>query len=359
MKLNIKVLAASICVAASGFSVTTANADSLLAPLVISDTANGWETLVSLKVRGNGAVNGRWAAAAQSDLNTTWMRKGNNLASLFNTTSSCNHENTTRRVSAWDMVTHTVNPANQFLAQTSGVDLSQPAAPALGGGAAVSTPFYGFAVIDDLAGVGGAQEGDASGFAYVNNYALGMMLDYKLLNNHKSTVSGDFAGQGFTNNSSADLSWNPVNRDLTLWLGLATSANMTANVYNGTVTLSQATFNARSAAPTIPVGGGTGVYDNDEQIISGDVALPITCMALFGRASFLNGSQVTNTTQGGWKRVSLRGSNGATGGKIYKAEVKIINTVLSGGTNFVTAFQPETAGHLFTGTGSTHANRPY
>jgi hypothetical protein len=353
MKLNIKVLAASICVAASGFSVTTASADSLLAPLVISDTANGWETLISLKVRGNGAVNGRWANVAQSDLHTTWMRKGNNLASLFNTTGPCTHENTTRRVSAWDMVIHTVDPANQFFAQTAGVDNSQPT------GAAVSTPFYGFAVLDDSAGINGAQEGDASGFAYVNNYILGMMLDYKLLNNHKSTVSGDFAGQGFTNNSSADLSWNPVDRDMTLWLGLATSGNMTANVYNGTVTLGQATFNALSAAPTIPVGGGTGVYDNDEQIISGDVRLPITCMALFGRKSFLNNSQLSNTGQGGWKRVSLTGSNGATGGKIFKAEVKIINTALSGGSNLVTSFQPETAGHLFTGTGSTHANRPY
>jgi hypothetical protein len=357
MKLNIKVLAASICVAASGFSVTTASADSLLAPLVISDAANGWETLISLKVRGNGAVNGRWARAAQSDLNTTWMRKGTTLASLFNTTSPCTHENTTRRVSAWDMVIHTVDPTNQFLAQTVGVDNSQPTA--LGGGVAVSTPFYGFAVLDDSAGINGAQEGDASGFAYVNNYILGMMLDYKLLNNHKSTASGNFVGQGFTNNSSADLSWNPVNRDLTLWLGLATGDNMTANIYNNTVKLSQETFDNDATAPTIPVGGGTGVYDNDERIISGDVALNITCMALFGRGDFLNASQVSNTRNGGWKRVSLKNeSKPKAGGKIFKAEVKLINTALNGG-NLVTSFQPETAGHLFTGTGSTHANRPY
>ncbi len=365
-----KALASSVCAAALGVGgVGSAHADSLLAPLVMSDAfGSGFITVLSLKVRGTGQADHQWRrfganASHLTDLHYTWLRKSNNLAGMFNLNSACVHENNNGTISPWDMVFQAVNPAFDFVA-----GIEAPVPPDLGNTVHghPTTPFYGMAVIDDVANLDSSYttatstgrpftigEGDMSGFAYVMHLPTGIMFDYKLLNNHRSMASGDFAA-GFTSKRSVDLSWNPLNRDTTVWLGVATGTGMTAgNNWGGTITLSQNTLAGQTspASPVAPV-HATGVYDNNERVISGDTNTAITCMGFFTRNNFLNSTQLTNTVDGGWTRKSIAGSNGASGGLIYKAEAKALfgNTVAS--------FQSETSGHLRAANNGTHPNRP-
>ena len=357
---HVKVLATSACITFASFGAINAQADSLLAPLVISDIANGFETTLSYKVRGTGAADHGWARFGANEANITkvhqiWLQKGTTIGSLFNRTGACNHVDNNGRISPWDMVNQTVDPRLNALAQPVGTDASTANNP--------SVPFYGMAVIDDVASLNNDKnEGNSSGFAYVINYFTGMMLDYKLVNNHRSTASGDFS-VGFTRKSSVDLSWNPISRDLTLWLAVATGKGMTAgNGWGGTVTISQATNASlpHQVSPQIPHGGSTGVYNNDEVNLSGDTPINITCMGMFTRGNFMNTTQIAGTVNGGWTRKSIEGSNGATGGMVYKAELKIIPSIISG--TAIASFQPETSGHLSSkgaDASSGHPNRPY
>lgn len=367
-KINTKVLAASVCLACMS-GVTSVQADSLLAPLVISDIANGFETTLSYKVRGTGVADHGWARFGANENNISklhyiWLQKGSTIGAMFNRTSGCNHVDNNGTVSPWDMVSQTVNPALQALAQNPSSDatLGTLAGGSPGGSVAnPATPFYGMAVLDDVASLAanGNVEGNSSGFAYVINYFTGMMLDYKLVNNHKTAASGDFSA-GFTRKTSVDLSWNPLNRDLTLWLAVATGPGMTAGTgWGGTINISQATNTSlgAQAAPTVPHGGSTGVYDNDEVNLSGDTPLSITCMGMFTRGNFMNSTQLAGTVNGGWTRKSIVGSNGSTGGMVYKAELKLIPSLLTGSA--VTAFQSETSGHLSTSGLGPRPNRPY
>lgn len=370
-----KTLTVSALAAVLGLSAQT-HADSLLAPLIISDIGNGFETVLSLKVKGTGAVNHNWAnfganASHLTDLHYTWLRKGSNLGHLFTLGRGCVHENNTGKVSPYDMVFQSINPALQGLAVNAADRTSNPVVVGAGNGInRPAAPFYGMAVLDDVAnlnpafttGVGGGSvgEGEMSGFAYVMHLPTGLMFDYKLLNNHRSQASGDFAA-GFVSKTSVDLSWNPLNRDLTAWLGVATGMNMTIGDWAGRITLSQNTLTINGQtqlSPTLPFGaaGGGGVYNNDEVVESGDSSLAITCMGMFTRGDILNTTQAANTANGGWTRKSIAPSNGATGGLIYKAEAKIIPSLLAG--SLVTTFQPETTGHLSSGPGGAHPNRP-
>lgn len=365
-----KALASSVCAAALSLGSMSAHADSLLAPLIMSDLGgSGFITTLSLKVRGTGAADHQWArfganASHLTPLNYTWLRKSSNLAGMFNLNSACVHENNTGTISPWDMVFQAVNPGLNFLA---GVEL--PVAP--DGGNTITghptVPFYGMVVIDDAANEDSTYttassttrpyevgEGDMSGFAYVMHLPTGIMFDYKLLNNHRSKASGDFAA-GFTSKRSVDLSWNPLNRDTTVWLGVATGTGMTdGNNWGGTITLSQNTL-AGQISPAGPVAPAhaTGVYDNNETVTSGDTNTAITCMGFFTRGNFLNATQNANTLNGGWTRKSIAGTNGATGGLIYKAEAKAIFG------NTVAAFQSETSGHLRASANGPHPNRPF
>jgi len=343
-KLNFKKLALATGLAA--VLVGSVQAESLLAPLVVSDSSLGFETLFSIKVRGDGTPNQRFAST--SDLHYTYLRKGSSVADMFDLTKGCVHEDGSGTVSAWDVINHTIDPVNQILAQPPG-DASVPYAP--------TTDFYGMAILDDVAA--GGVEGDTSGFAYVMNYFTGMMLDYKMLNNHKSTQSGNFRA-GFTRKTSVDFSWNPLARDATVWLGVATGNNMTSGNWNGTIHISQDTnTDLSNLAPTLPHDSSpahTGAYDNDEVNHSGDKFLDITCMGLFTRTDFLTDSQEAKTRLGGWQRKSIIGSNGALGGLVYKAELKRLISAVTGTT--IVSFQPETSGHLSSSSGS-HANRPY
>ena len=370
-KINKKVLAASICIACMS-SVTSVQADSLLAPLVISDIANGFETTLSFKVRGTGAADHSWARFGANEANISklhyiWLQKGSTIGAMFNRTKECNHVDNNGLVSPWDMVSQTVNPTLQILAQVAGTDATVSGINAGGnpGGriANPAAPFYGMAILDDVASLKskGNVEGNSSGFAYVINYFTGMMLDYKLVNNHKTAESGNFSA-GFARKTSVDLSWNPLNRDLTLWLAVATGPGMTSgNGWAGAINISQQLNNSlglgKQVTPKVPHGGSTGVYNNDEVNLSGDTPLDITCMGMFTRANFMNPTQLAGTVNGGWTRKSIVGSNGSTGGMIYKAELKLIPSIISG--TAVTAFQSETSGHLATSGTGPHPNRPY
>lgn len=389
-------LIASVSAAVIGMSgVGTAQADSLLAPVVFSDVANGFVTVLSMKVRGTGRINHQWRqfgadAANLTNLHYTWLRKANNLAGVVYSTGAtgtanraCSHENNNGTVSPWDMVFQTVNQSINGVAFPGGQEGS-PLAVGAGAGNGTTltrgpvTPFYGMAVIDDEANIEStyttgsantlqnrAGEGDMSGFAYVMHLQTGLLWDYKMLNNHRSKASGDFSA-GFTSKRSVDLSWNPTLRDQTVWIGVATGTGMTnGSNWAGRVTISSArdgdgTQNSPNFGPfsTSATGATTGVYDNNEVVTSGDVPMSFTCMTIFNRGNFLNSTQQAATTNGGWTRRSIvANSGGATGAMIYKAENKLVASQIAG--SLVSSFIPETSGHLRNSANGQHPNRPF
>lgn len=348
-QFNLKVMAASVLLGSTMFG--TAQADSLLVPLIISDTASGFETIIDVKVRGNGINNSRWSDV--SDLHYSYLRKGNSVAALFDKTAGCAHENGNGRVSSWDMNTHTIDPAFDILAKPVASDASTAFTPA--------GPFVGMAVLTDTAARIANQEGDMSGFAYVMDYNTGMMLDYKLLNNHKSTQEGNF-NSGFVRKTSVDLAWNPLLRDVTAWLAVATGPLMATQSggWNGTVKISQDTNVALANSSPKNVHNDAsnrtgGVYNNDEENFSGDKPVEIKCMGLFVRDDFLRPTQELNTRMGGWTRRSIIGTDGAGGGMVYKLALKVLPSGATGSAQV--SFQSETSGHL--AAGNEHANRPY
>lgn len=363
MKQKFKLKSMAAAVALSTMAMGSAKADSLLAPLIISDlVGTGFETIISLKIRGNGVQNNNFATV--SPVNYTYLRKGFNLGHMFNLNRECTHENGPGTMSPWDMNTHTVEPLVDVLAKTPGTDQSVAFTPASW---AFGAPFYGMAVIDDLDSVAttGNVEGNSSGFGYVINYVTGSMFDYKLLNNHKSTAQGDFS-VGFTRKTSVDLSWNPLFRTPTIWLGVATGDDMTnGSAWDGSIRISQDTNTALgNITPTVPHAAPgpipvnkTGVYNNDELNISGDNPVNITCMGLFTYPDFMNATQLVNTVfNGGWTRKSIIGDGvRSTGGMVYKAELHLIPSIIS--NSGVVSFQPETSGHL--SAVGPRPNRPY
>jgi hypothetical protein len=351
-KFKLKTLAASF--AAAGMIATgTAQADSVLAPLLVSDIVNGWVSVINLKARGQGFADNQFNNGTTA-LHYTYLKKSNNIAGLFNNPLGCEHDNGSGTISSWDMLTHTVDPFVDALAKSPGSDLSTPYTP-------LGFPFdsfAGMAVIDDVVNLDTANEGNLSGHVSVFNLIAGIQLDYRLLNNHRSTASGDFS-VGFTRKSSVDLTWAPQNRELTLWLAVATGQNMTAgNSYNGTATISQNTRigNSDPAAPheLFPNTSG-GVYNNDERNLSQDVPVTVNCMGMFSVADVTNNSQQFNSIHGGWKRNSIVGGNGADGAMVYKAALKFIPSIIAG--RAIISFNTETSGHL--AIGNEHPNRPY
>ncbi len=406
MKTLFKQSAVAVAVAGSLLLSGAASADSLLAPLVVG-IANGPQTYFSLKVRGTGAVNNRWASS--SDLHYVWFKKGSSISDLYNLTKSCEVSNNNGKVSPWDMV------LQRAVDDDAAVNLDADDKSVPNGYSAGN--FVGFAVITDRANVGDASlakdlanEGEMSGFGYVVDATNSFVLDYKLLNNHRSKIEGDFDA-GFISKKSIDFSWMPVDIANTQWLTVVTGADMLkadsgAGTYDATVKFSQDTL-AGSISPQIPT-GGSGVYDNDEKVTSGGFNFNVTCMAAFGRSTLLNTLQLSDTVHGGWKRMSIApvaATQVASGAITYKAEyldfsprtggvlpeahlstysvfgsttpstIGLMNTVVSdanikpydiAGINDysapvaggVVSFQVETSGHLST-TPESHPNRPY
>ena len=415
MKNLLKKSAVATAVAGSLMVSGVASADSVLAPLVIGLT-NGPQTYFSIKARGNGAVNARMSSSSLSDLHYVWFKKGAALPSLANLSGKCEVSNNNGRVSPWDMVLQRAVDDDANVNLDPANDSSVPNGDSAG-------DFVGFAVITDNANKDSnpavkdlANEGELSGFGYVVDAANSFVLDYKLLNNHRSKVEGDFSA-GFISKKSVDFSWMPIDIAATEWLTVVTGDDMLkadsgAGEYDATVKLSQDTL-AGSVSPQLPT-GGSGVYNNDEKVTSGGKNLNVTCMGVFGREQLLNTLQLSDTVNGGWKRMSVSPVSGtnqvASGAIVYKAELidfsanaayagagagvapELLPTNSTGtntglsvfGTNktvnalsygklsdaeaydvspgypngWVVSFQPETSGHL-SASPEPHPNRPY
>jgi hypothetical protein len=288
--------------------------------------------------------------SSMTDLHYVWFKKGTNLDSLSDLGAPCEVSNNNGRVSPWDMVFQravgdgsngtqiNLLGANAALGLTS-LDASAPNGYTAG-------DFVGFVVITDNANKNAnpavkdlANEGELSGFGYVVDPSNNIVLDYKLLNNHRSKVEGDFSA-GFISKKSVDFSWFPVGMAATQWLTVVTGEDMLkadsgAGSYDASVYLSQDTA-AGSVSPQLPT-GGSGVYNNDETVTSGAKNLRVTCMGTLDRSHLLSTLQAADTVNGGWKRMSIQNSavratetggasssattQVASGAIIYKAEV--------------------------------------
>ncbi len=437
MKDLFKKSAVAVAVASTLTLSGVVSADSLLVPLVASDDGTGghaYETVLSFKIRGNGnASQGNFGnfAGDLGPVHYTWIQKGTTPAHMYQLNRACNIQDNYGRMSSWDMMFQDVSGlgganANGHLNNGSpsgafplGSDGSAPAFLPAGG------PFYGMLVIDDQQNITPAgtkgNDGDMSGFSYVIDLANGFVYSTKMLNNHKSTTSGDMAS-GFISKKSIDFAWMPVDIVNTKWLVSVTSDNMTnagvsgiagtgnsGSVYDATVAISQNTRPALGGAvqdsPRGPLGMSTGAYDHDERSVSGEANVNVTCMGIVGRGSGAGGlgatmfdnpnapigmtgiltpGQEANTRNGGWARrsvtplVTAAYRYKASGAIAYKAEhginaamnvqsdVNDFNTTLAAtagavsltaGTGVLNAFNIETGGHLTVG--ANHANRPY
>lgn len=342
MKNLLKKSAVATAVAGSLMISGVASADSVLAPLVIG-VQNGAQTFFSIKARGTGAANARFASSAASDLHYVWFQKGTSINDLYNLNSACTVSNNNGRISAWDMVFQRAVGDETAINNSNG---TYTTAANLVSGDKSSPNFYsagsfvGFAVITDVANKNAnpavkdlANEGELSGFGYVVDAANSFVLDYKLLNNHRSKVEGDFSA-GFISKKSIDYSWLPIATSTTEWLTVVTGDDMLkaesgAGKYDATVYISQDTASG-SVSPRLPM-GGSGVYDNDETVISGATGLRVTCMGVYNRSALMNTLQLSGTVNGGWTRMSIQNSattgagasttQVASGAITYKAEL--------------------------------------
>ena len=376
-------IATAVFAATAGISVTTAQADSLLAPLVIADTV--YETYFNFKVPG------ATVGALGDVIHYTWIKKGTALGAMANLGTRCTITNNSGRASSNDMIF-----------QDSRGNTATPAGPHNDGSLPNgynATNFVGMAVITDTTNTPAQHspvpsEGGMSGFAYIVNTVTGDVQDYKLLNNHRSLVDGDFQS-GFTSKKSVDLSWmgsfqgayllNPgipgggfftgVTAQ-TGWSAMVTGPDMAqdggtfSSVYDVSASFSQNTrtvngvLDATQDSPQMAMAGyGTkGVMDNDEGFTSGNVATAVTCMGSFVRANLMDAQLLADTRYGGWTRLSISPQDGptgvtphrASGALVYRADQFIMPQHQAAP---VITMQPETSGHLLSG--KNHPNRPF
>jgi len=376
-------LASAVLLATTGLALT-AQADSLLAPLIIDTSgaaslpysAGNVRTFLNIKVKGSQGLSD--AGNPQDHLHYTWIRKGNSVIDLFNPTSPCRMVNNEGRVTANDMVfQQTRGPAsrsglvvNNVTPDGTPMPASERSRPNTHG----NNDFVGMLVVTDLSNeskVGSdAPEGDMSGFAYIVQAGpTGDVVEYKLLNNHHSAEDGDFDA-GFGSKKVVDFAWMRNGNVRTGWTVMVTGPDMSKHAgafnssYDATVLLSQKIHaDGTQDDPTAISGGAAGVYDNDEGFSSYDPRLPVTCMASFTRASLLGNDPLlmANTANGGWMRMSIQPTqrvnpitgvpfntnHAATGAIVYRDDV----------INGHHTMQVETSGHL--AIGANHANRPY
>ena len=386
-------LAGAVMLATAGVAVGTAQAESLLAPLVInSSVENGddWriETYLSMRTGASLDMNSPY------NLHYRWIQKNHPstlspelkaledeledgkpkyidtpMKALGQLDRECKMINSFGKATPRDMIYQTTAGSADFKAlprgfvgsSEDGLEASQPSG--------FPGDFAGMLVID----ADGTQEGNFSGFAYIIDTENATMIDYKLLNNHHSTVPGNFAA-GFISKKSIDYSWLPDTLASTEWYTAVTSKNMGAyvedsahSIYDATVTIGNyarveldGTSNQRDPWA---IQGGIGVFDNDENFISGAPDFNVTCVGLYSRTKFIDPSQEHFTENGGWTRRSITPVKGkkidAKGAITYKWEKSKQDgpyAALLNGRNAV-SFQVETSGNL--STKKSHANKPY
>ena len=343
---------------------TSVQADSLLAPLVIN-TAN-YDTYFAFKIKG---------ATNSDSIHYTWLKKGTTLADLSNLEKTCLMENNMGKGSKGDMVFQNITGAKQYYNGSISVDGSSPAGYNAG-------DFVGMTVIDDVSDLNeghSVEGGGSSGFVYIVDRVTGLVQDYKMLNNHKNSKTGDFS-TGFISKHVVDFSWMststlaPVagSAPSTEWFVSVAGPDMSkhAGTYNSTygltVKISQAQRSGEDS-PQAVMGGGA--VNNDEKVISGDKAVNVTCMGRLDPTDILTPSQLVDLSTGGWVRKSIiplddmyAGADSspkiATGAIVYRVDKAIVPASLApNGTFANTSMQIETGGHL--AKSHNHANRPY
>jgi len=383
-------IAGAVMLATAGVAVGTAQADSLLAPLVIATTGS-FETYFSFKVPGG---NNTVGALNSDTIHYTWIKKGTTLADMTDLTAPCSLTNNSGSTSANDMI---FQDSRGNVATPAGAhnDASLP-------NGYNATDFVGMVVITDVKNsVDPAEhpaEGGMSGFAYIVNTLTGDVQDYKLLNNHRSVKDGDFSA-GFVAKKSVDLSWMGSNHAgyfvptppavlaafpgvtaRTGWTVMVTGPDMArdgglfGSSYDPSVILSQNTrkvngvIDATQDSPQdamlgYGVGGaaGKGVMDNDEGFTSGNVSTAVTCMGSFTRANLMDAQLLADTRFGGWTRLSISTQDGATGVTPHRAAGAMVYRAdafaIAPHPTPVITMQVETSGHLKKG--ANHPNRPF
>ena len=347
-------------------------ADSLLAPWVVSargPLGSGIETFLSMKFEGRALPNYQWGGLSPpteaSQVHYRWYRWINvaddGIPESEEGTHVCEESNAVGNVSPWDMVFQAVGSVlgNDLGFQLPLLDRSDPRFFLHEPG----DNFRGFMIIDDeIGGQSITTEGNFSGFAYVVDFETGTVLDYKLLNNHRSTASGDFSAQ-FISKLAVDFSWWPINVVDTAWLVLVVGPDMSDADWPGTIIINsepQADANVDTGDPRFPTGGINGVYDHDEQVYSGDELVEVVCLDILTRDDLLTSQQEIQTRNGGWARrdeLVLTNPISASGAIVYKIEQgRLFEQRLA---SF--SFQVETSGHWGNNRGPRDAivNRPY
>ena len=390
--LNKARIASAVMLATATMAAGTAQADSLLAPAVFANANGaGLQTYLVFKVRGTGEVNVGVNIIDQifNGLSTNhyyYIRKRTaagfaaSIDDLYTAraTHGCTVENNRGLTSAWDMTFQSAQGPQS--SSIHPLDLSAP------NGYNPGSDFYGMMVIDDEENEGGdptMNEGEMSGFAYIVDPGTGHVLDYKLLNNHRSKASGDFSA-GFISKRSIDFSWlpalganfgptstataaGPTLGENTVWYSAVTGSGMTgaaeqAGGWNEVATFTQAPVAGQSSAQ-IPTGGETGAYNNDETFSSGPRNLTVNCLGMYDRTDFLTPNQIFDTQLGGWKRMhtNVNNTQGGVGAITYRFD-HLGGTPLQLATPATIGnwtMQVETSGHLGMGPFGNHPNRPY
>ena len=393
--LNKARIASAVMLATATMAAGTAQADSLLAPAVFANAnGGGLQTYMVFKVRGTGEVNVGVNIINQifNGLSTNhyyYLRKragamgtagfADDIDDLYTYRAShgCTVENNRGLTSAWDMTFQSAQ-GPQNVGGIHPFDLSAP------NGYNPTADFFGMMVIDDEENNDAdatINEGEMSGFAYIVDPGNGHVLDYKLLNNHRSKESGDFSA-GFISKRSIDFAWLPTGfgtfgptttatvqnaAENTVWYSAVTGSGMTgaaeqAGGWNEVATFTQAPVAGQSSAQ-IPTGGETGAYNNDETFSSGPRNLIVNCLGMYDRTDFLTPNQIFDTQFGGWKRMHTNVANtqGGVGAITYRFD-DLGSTPMAFGTQPLAGdwtMQVETSGHLGTGPFGNHPNRPY
>lgn len=404
--LNKANIAGAALLVTAGVAVGTAQADSYLAPLVVSNSTTS--TYFAFKMRGAGVAD-EFTVSGNSNPNTSrihyyHLQKWNTadtapvtgIADLRkHPMGGCHVTNTSGNGSSWDVVYQDVRDRFLFgqadpafpLGNGFFNDDSQPAGWL---GAPGATPFVGMVILDDVGNANiepsngrRVNEGDMSGFAYIVNNATGTMVDYKFLNNPFSKRTGDFK-TNWISKTSIDWMWLPANSgdvfnpgapERTAWYTAVTGEGMTAlaeqsGVWNESVVFTQTLADYTDAKDIRPMysKNGTpapGAYNNDEQVLSGPKDLKITCLGIYDRTDFLTNQQVLQTANGGFKRshivpVSASGVANvkAHGAITYRLDI-LSRGGFWGGASYNPTFTIETSGHLSTSRNKSHPNRGY
>jgi len=410
-------IASAVMLATAGLAIGTAQADSYLAPLVVSTSST--QTYFAFKMRGAGVAD-EFSVSGGVNPNTSrihyyHIQKWNNAGTapvdsilhgenslLDNPAGGCKVSNTSGNGSSWDMIlqnfrqTAPAGTADPFILSNGNPgsqDQSQPAGwisalnPKLGN----YLPFVGMTIIDDVGNANiepsngrRVNEGDMSGFVYIVNLATGAMVDYKLFNNPFSKRSGDFK-TNWISKTSIDWMWLPANNpggiastERTAWYTAVTGEGMSAlaeqqGAWNESVKFTQTLANYDAAMDIRPIfrkngAAAPGAYNNDEQVLSGPKDLDITCLGLYDRTAFLTLQQIQQTYNGGWKRSHIVPVN-ASGVDNVKAHGAItFRTDIINGTDLGINIKRgplnptltvETSGHLSTSKNKQHPNRGY